>query len=229
VNEPRTQSAFLVLLRRDLVLAARHPSDWLNPLLFFVIAVSLFPLGVGPEPNMLASIAPGVIWVTALLAAMLAQEGIFRSDFEDGALEQLLTSPQPITVLVLAKVLAHWLVTGVPLILLSPVLGVLLSLSADAIWALTLTLALGTPILTLLGAIGAALVVSLKRGSVLLSLLVLPLCIPVLIFATAAVASAAMGLSIEGHLSLLGAGLALALALAPVAIAGALRVTVGGA
>ncbi len=216
-------------MRRDLVLAARHPSDWLNPVLFFILAVSLFPLGVGPEPNLLGGIAPGVIWVAALLSAMLAQEAIFRSDFEDGTLEQFLTSPQPITVLVLAKALAHWLVTGVPLILLSPVLGVLLALSADGIWALTLTLALGTPVLTLLGAIGAALVVSLKRGSVLLSLLVLPLCIPILIFATAAVATAAAGLSIEGHLSLLGAGLALALALAPAAIAGALRVTVGGA
>lgn len=220
---------FIGLLRRDLSLAVRAPSQWVNPLLFFVIAVSLFPLGIGPEPNTLREIAPGVIWVAALLAAMLSQDSLFRADFEDGALEQMLTSPHPTGLIVAAKVLAHWLTTGVPLIVLSPLLAVLMSLSAEGWWALLLTLLLGTPILSLLGAVGAALVVSVKRGGVLLSLLVLPLCIPVLIFATAAVQAAGAGLSIEGQLSLLGALLALTVTLSPLAIAGALRVTGGGA
>ena len=227
--EQRTTSVFVGLLRRDLVLAARYPSQWVNPLLFFLIAVSLFPLGIGPEPNTLREIAAGTIWVAALLAAMLAQDGLFRADFEDGALEQLLTSPKSMLMMVAAKVFAHWLTTGLPLILLSPLLAVLMNLSNAGLWALMITLLLGTPILSLLGAVGAALVVSVKRGGVLLSLLVLPLCIPVLIFATAAVQSAAVGLAIEGQLSLLGALLMLSMTLAPLAIAGALRVTGGGA
>lgn len=220
---------FLGLLRRDLTLAARAPSQWINPLLFFVIAVSLFPLGVGPEPNMLREIAPGVIWVAALLAAMLSQDSLFRADFEDGALEQMLSSAHPLSVIVAAKILSHWLITGLPLIVLSPVLAVLMNLSTQGWWALFFTLLLGTPILSLLGAVGAALVVGVKRGGVLLSLLVLPLCIPVLIFATAAVQTASVGLSVEGQLSLLGALLALCITLSPLAITGALRVTGGGA
>ena len=219
---------FLSLLRRDLTLAARVPSQWLNPLLFFVIAVSLFPLGIGPEPNVLREIAPGVIWVAALLAAMLAQDGLFRADFEDGCLEQMLTSTQSLSAIVAAKVTAHWFITGLPLIILSPLLSVLMGLSMTGWWALFWTLVIGTPILSLLGALGAALVVSVKRGGVLLSLLVLPLCIPVLIFATAAVQAASVGLSIEGQLSFLLALLALTVTLSPIAITGALRVTGGG-
>ena len=227
-REP-SHGVFIGLLQRDLKLAVRAPSQWLNPLLFFVIAVSLFPLGIGPEPNTLREIAPGVIWVAALLAAMLAQDSLFRADFEDGSLEQILTSPHPISMIVAAKVLAHWLITGLPLIILSPVLAILMSLSFKGWWALLLTLLLGTPILSLLGAVGAALVVSIKRGGVLLSLLVLPLCIPVLIFATAAVKTASVGLGIEGQLSLLAALLAFTITLSPIAISGALRATGGGA
>lgn len=221
-------SEFYCVLKRDLLLAYRHPSGWLNPILFFVIVVTLFPLGIGPEPNTLREIAPGVIWAAALLASLLAQDSIFRSDFEDGSLEQILLSPAPLMGLISAKVLAHWMVTGLPLILMSPVLGIMMDLSFDAIGALMITLALGTPILSLLGAIGAALVVNLSRGGILLSLVVLPLCVPVLIFATVAVTVAGSGLSAAGQYSLLGAGLALAVTLAPLAVATGLRVAVGG-
>ncbi len=229
MRKQQTFSIFTGILRRDLKLAVRAPSQWINPLLFFLIAVSLFPLGVGPEQNMLREIAPGVIWVAALLAAMLAQDSLFRADFEDGSLEQMLISSRPMSMIIMAKVLAHWLVTGLPLIVLSPVLSILMGLSLVGWWALLLTLLLGTPILSLLGAVGAALVVSVKRGGVLLSLLVLPLCIPVLIFATAVVQTAGVGLAIEGQVSLLGALLALSVTLSPIAIAGALRVTGGAA
>lgn len=229
MRKQQTFSIFTGILRRDLKLAVRAPSQWINPLLFFLIAVSLFPLGVGPEQNMLREIAPGVIWVAALLAAMLAQDSLFRADFEDGSLEQMLISSRPMSMIIMAKVLAHWLVTGLPLIVLSPVLSILMGLSLAGWWALLLTLLLGTPILSLLGAVGAALVVSVKRGGVLLSLLVLPLCIPVLIFATAVVQTAGVGLAIEGQVSLLGALLALSVTLSPIAIAGALRVTGGAA
>jgi heme exporter protein B len=224
MNEPQLLPAFLKLLRRDLLLAARARTEWLNPLFFFVIVVSLFPLGVGPEPNTLRTMAPGIIWVAALLATMLSLDGLFRSDFLDGALEQMLLSPHPTSVLVLAKVVAHWLLTGLPLILMSPLLGILMHLPNEALPTLMATLALGTPVLSLIGAIGAALTVGLRRGGVLVSLLVLPLYIPVLIFAANAVASAAMGLGIEAQLSLLGALLGFALAFAPLATAAALRV-----
>lgn len=220
-------SAFLGLLRRDLRLGVRRRGELLNPLLFFVLVASLFPLGVGPGPTILATIAPGVIWVAALLATLLSMERLFRSDFEDGALEQLLLSPYPLPLLVLAKVLAHWLVTGLPLLLVSPLLGLLLHLPAEAVRTLPLALLLGTPVLSLVGAIGVALTVGLRRGGVLLTLLVLPLYVPVLIFGTAAVAAAAAGLPVSGQLALLGALLALALSLAPFAAAAALRIGAG--
>ena len=216
--------AFVGVLRRDLQLAIRRRSELLNPLFFFILVVSLFPLGIGPDPGVLALIAPGVIWVAALLATLLGLERLFRSDYEDGSLEQFLLSPQPLTLLVLAKVLAHWLLTGLPLLLISPLLGVLLHLPGSAITVLPLSLLLGSPALSLIGAIGVALTVSLRRGSVLLTLLVLPLYVPVLIFGTSAVAAAAQGLPISGQLALLGAVLALALSLAPVAIAAGLRI-----
>lgn len=217
---------FVVLLRRDLLLGFRHRSELANPLLFFVLVVSLFPLGVGPELDLLRKLAPGVIWVAALLATLLSLDAIFRSDFEDGALEQLLVSARPLPVLVLAKVLAHWLVTGLPLLLIAPLLGVLLALPGGALGALLLTLALGTPVLSLVGAIGVALTVGLRKGGALLSLLVLPLYIPVLIFGANAVATAASGLPITGQLYVLAALLVLALTLAPFAAAAALRISV---
>lgn len=225
MSQTSTFSAFVGVLKRDLRLGFRHRNELLNPILFFILVVSLFPLGVGPSPKILAEIAPGVIWVAALLATLLSMERLFRSDFEDGSLEQLLLSPHPLTVLVLAKVFAHWLTTGLPLLLVSPLLGVLLYLPTDGIKVLPLTLLLGTPILSLVGAIGVGLTVGLRRGGVLLTLLVLPLYVPVLIFGTSAVAAGAMGFAVSGQLALLGAMLALALTLSPLAIAAGLRIT----
>jgi len=218
-------STFYILLKRDLTLAYRHRAELANPLLFFIIVISLFPLGISPESTTLQGIAPGVIWVAALLAAMLSLDSLFRSDFEDGTLEQMALSAHSLPILVLAKVLAHWLVTGLPLILLAPFLGILLFLPENAMLTLIATLALGTPVLSLVGAIGVALTVGLRRGGVLLSLLVLPLYIPVLIFAAGAVNNAAMGFPVVGQLYFLGALLSLSLTLAPFATASALRIS----
>jgi heme exporter protein B len=217
--------AFITVVRRDLLLAMRHRSDILTTLFFFVIAISLFPLGIGPELDILREIAPGVFWVAALLASMLALERLFAIDFADGTLEQLLLTPQPTFILVLAKVLAHWLITGVPLVLLSPLLGLQYDLSLEAIQALMLTLFLGTPSLSLIGAIGAALTLGLRGGGVLVSLLVLPLYIPVLIFGAGAVEATVSGLGGAGHISMLGAILLLSLVMAPLATVAALRVS----
>jgi heme exporter protein B len=219
-------AAFWVLLKRDLMLAFRHRGELANPLLFFLMIVTLFPLGVSPEPALLGRIAPGVIWIAALLAALFSLESLFRSDFDDGALEQMLLSPHPLPVLVLAKVLAHWLVSGLPMLLLAPLLGIFLAMSSSGIAALELTLAVGTPLLSLIGAIGVALTVGLRRGGVLLTLLIMPLYIPVLIFATNAVTAAAAGMPIAGQLYFLASLLVLALSLAPLAIAAALRISV---
>src|SRR5512138_1568196 len=227
MNRVSVATAFRGLLRRDLQIAIRKRSELLNPILFFILVVSLFPLGIGPEPRLLGEIAPGIIWVAALLATLLSMERLFRSDFEDGALEHLLLSPHALSLLALAKVLAHWLVTGLPLILVSPLLGVLLHLPTEAIRVLPLTLLLGTPILSLLGAVGVALTVGLRRGGVLLTLLVLPLYVPVLIFGTAAVVAAGAGLPVTGQLALLGAILVLALTLTPIAAAAGLRISTG--
>ncbi len=220
-------AALLALLRRDLQLAYRHRGEMLNPLIFFVIVVSLFPLGISPESSVLATLAPGVIWIAALLSVLLSLDSVFRSDFEDGSLEQLLLSPYPLTVLLLAKMAAHWLVTGLPLVLAAPVLGVVMHLPAAAIPTLVATLTLGMPVLSLIGAIGMALTVGLRRGGVLLSLLVLPLYVPVLIFGATAVDAAAVGLDVSGHLALLGALLLFAVSLAPLAVAAALRISIG--
>lgn len=217
--------AFTAVLRRDVTLALRRRSDLANPLLFLILVASLFPLGVGPQADLLRAMAAGVVWVAALLATMLSLESLFRSDFEDGSLELLITSPHPLGLLVLAKVLAHWLTAGLPLVLVAPLLGAMLSLPGRAVATLIESLALGTPILSLVGAIGVALTVALRRGGVLLSLLVLPLYVPVLIFGAGAVDAAATGLPVSGELALLGALLVLALALAPIAAAAALRIS----
>ncbi len=217
--------AFTLLLKRDLTLAMRHRAEMINPLLFFVLVTSLFPLGIGADPKLLQAVGPGVIWVAALLAALLSLEGIFRSDFEDGTLEQFLLSSHPVSVLVIAKVLAHWLITGLPLLVISPLLGVLLGLPADAILILLVTLALGTPVLSLIGAVGVALTVGLRKGGMILSLLVLPLYVPLLIFAASAVDTAAAGLPVTAHLSLISALLVLSLSLSPLATAAALRIS----
>lgn len=218
-------SAFIQLIRRDLILALRRRAELANPLLFFVMVIVMFPLGVGAEPNLLARMAPGVVWVAALLAALLSMDAIFRSDFEDGTLEQLLLSAQPLSVLILGKVAAHWLVTGLPLLIVAPLLGVFLGMPGEATGALVLSLALGTPVLSLIGTIGVALTVGLRRGGVILSLLVLPLYVPVLIFGSAMVESAATGLPINGQIYILAAFLLLALSLAPAAAAAALRIS----
>jgi len=217
--------AFYTVVMRDLLLAMRNRSDILTTLFFFIIAISLFPLGVGPELDTLREIAPGVFWVAALLASMLALERLFAIDYADGTLEQMLLTPQPATILVLAKVLAHWLITGVPLVLLSPLLGLQYDLSLEAIQVLMLTLLLGTPSLSLIGSIGAALTLGLRGGGVLVSLLVLPLYIPVLIFGAGAVEATVSGLGGTGHISMLGAIFLLSLVMAPLATVAALRVS----
>jgi heme exporter protein B len=216
---------FFIIVKRDLVLAMRRRTDILTTLFFFIIVVSLFPLGIGPELETLRLIAPGVVWVAALLASMLALERLFAVDFADGSLEQMLLTPQPLSLLVLGKVVAHWLVTGLPLVLMSPVLGLQYDLSAEALKVLVVTLLVGTPALSLIGAIGAALTLGLRGGGVLVSLLVLPLMIPVLIFGAGAVEATVSGLGGEGHLYMLGAILVMALLLAPLAASAALRVS----
>jgi len=218
-------SAFLALLRRDLVIAFRRRSEMVNPLLFFVLVTSLFPLGVGSQPKLLALMAPGVVWVAALLAALLSLDTIFRSDFEDGTLEQLLLSAQPVSVLVIAKVLAHWLITGLPLLLMAPLLGTFLGLPSQAVGTLVLSLLFGTPALSLIGAIGVALTVGLRKGGVILSLLVLPLYVPILIFGAGAVGNAAMGIDATAQMYIMAAFLIFSLTLSPVATAAALRVS----
>jgi heme exporter protein B len=217
--------AVACLLRRDLTVALRRSTDVLTPLVFFIIVVSLFPLGLGPEPAVLRIIGPGVIWVAALLATMLSLNRLFANDFADGTLEQMMLSPHPLTVLVLTKVAAHWALTGLPLVIVSPLLALQMHMPESAIGTLVLSLLLGTPVLSLLGAVGAALTLGLRGGGVLVSLLVLPLYTPVLIFGAGAVAGIIAGIDIEAHFSLLAAFLALALTFAPWAAAAALRVS----
>ena len=218
---------FVATTLRDLRLAFRRPGEMANPLLFFIVTTSLFPLGISPNLEVLAELAPGVVWVCALLATLLALDSLFRTDFEDGTLEQMMIAPVPAPVLILAKVCAHWLVTGAPLLLCAPLIAGSLALPSDAYGALIASLALGTPILSLVGAIGVALTTGLRRGGALLALLVLPLYVPVLIFGAHAVDAAASGLDVTGQLLILAAMLVLALTLAPIAAAAALRITVG--
>jgi heme exporter protein B len=221
-------TAFLEIVRRDLRLAARQGMDNVMVVMFFVLAVVLFPFGVGPEPNVLARISSGVIWVAALLASMLSLERLFQTDYEDGSLELLIMQPVALEVTVLAKVSAHWLTTGLPLIVAAPLLAVLMNMAAEGFGILVLTLALGTPALSLIGAIGAALILGARRGGVLLSLLILPLYIPVLIFGTSAVEAALAGLPWRAHVLILSG---LLVGLAPLAVwasAAALRQALRG-
>jgi heme exporter protein B len=215
----------MLVIRRDLILAMRRRADVLTTLVFFVMVVSLFPLGVGPELGMLRKMAPGVLWVAALLASMLSLGRLFSADYLDGTLEQMMLAPQSLSMLVLGKMVAHWMVSGLPLVLMAPVLGLQFDMSVQALGVLIIGLLLGTPILSMMGAIGAALTLGLRGGGVLLSLLVLPLCIPVLIFGAGAVDAVSSGLSIASHLSLLGALLVLALVFTPWVTAQALRIS----
>ena len=212
------------VVARDLRLALRRRADIVSALFFFVIVVSLFPLGVGPEPALLRQLAPGVLWVAALLATMLSLPRLFADDHRDGTLEQLALAPQPLALIVLGKVLAHWLVSGLPLALLAPLLGLQFDLSNDALWVLTGSLLIGTPALSGIGAIGAALTLGVRGGGVLLSLLVLPLYIPVLIFGAGAVDATVTGLGAQAHLSLLAALTLAGVFFAPWPTAAALRI-----
>jgi heme exporter protein B len=216
---------FIALALRDFRLAWRRPVDVWLPVVFFVVTASLFPLGVGPEPQTLRTMGAGVVWVCALLSTMLALNNLFASDYVDGSLEQMLLSGRSMVMFASAKALVHWVLTGLPLIIMGPVLGLLFDMSAAAVTTLTLTLLLGTPILSLLGSLGAALTVGLRSGGALLLLLVLPLCIPVLIFGAGAVSAVDSGQPASGHLSLLGALLLLTLVGAPPAAAAALRIS----
>lgn len=216
---------FFSVIRRDLLLALKQKSDIVQTLFFFAVVVTLVPLGVGAETNLLRSMAPGVVWVAALLAALLSLPRLFAHDWADGTLEQMLISAEPLTVIVLAKVSAHWLVTGVPMTVFSLVFGVMFDLPLEETWILTAALALGTPVLSLVGAIGAALTLGLRAGSVLTSLLVLPLYIPVLVFGAGAAVQVAMSVSPAAYLMVTGALTLFALAAAPFAVAAALRIS----
>jgi heme exporter protein B len=218
-------SIFMAMVRREVALGMRQKGEVLTPLFFFVIVASLFPLGVGSESALLLRMAPGVLWVGALLAAMLSLQRLFAADYADGSLEQLVLAPVPLTLLVQAKVVAHFLLSGLPLVLIAPVLGLQFGLDARGLGVLTLSLLLGTPTLSLIGAIGAALTLGVRGAGVLLSLLTLPLYIPVLIFGAGAVEADAAGLGIGGHFSLLGALLLLSAFFAPLAITTALRIS----
>jgi heme exporter protein B len=226
--QPSIFTGFCATVKRDFTIAIRHKGEMANPLMFFLMVITMLPLGIGPEVAVLGMIAPGMIWVVALLATLLSLDGLFRSDFEDGTLEQLLISPQPLYFQVLAKVLVHWLITGLPLTMVAPVLGVMLSLPEAGYLPLMASLFLGTACLSLIGSIGAALTVALRKGGLLLSLIILPLYVPILIFGASAVSSAIAGFEIYGQLAILGAFWAAAVVLAPMAAAGALRISVNG-
>ncbi len=217
---------FLVIVRRDVILAMRRRTDVMTTLFFFVIVTSLFPLGVGTEKEILRQLGPGVVWVAALLASMLALERLFEGDYQDGSLEQMLLTPQPLSVLVMGKVTAHWLLTGLPLVLVAPLIGLQYHLPDTALSTMMLSLLIGTPVLSLIGAIGAALTIGLRGGGILLSLLVLPLYIPVLIYGSGAVTVSAIDpADVQPYLSLLIAFLLLSLVFSPLASAAALRIS----
>lgn len=215
---------FLTILRRDLTLSMRRKSDLAQVIFFFAVVVTLVPLGVGAETNILRSIAPGVVWVAALLAALLSLPRMFATDHEDGTLEQMLVAAEPLPVIVIAKVAAHWLVTGVPMTIFATLFGVMFDLSLDVTLVMVASLALGTPVLSLIGGVGAALTLGLRAGGVLTSLLVLPLYIPVLIFGAGAAQAVAVAMSPASHFMIIGGLALLTLALAPIAVSAALRI-----
>jgi heme exporter protein B len=219
-------NAFFAIIHRDLLLVMRRKSEVLTALFFFVVVTSLFPLGIGADGALLRKIAPGVLWVAALLSTLLGLQRMFAADYLDGALEQLILTPQSLVLLVSGKIAAHWLVSGLPLVLLAPIIGIQFDLDASSLYVLMASLLLGTPVLSLLGSIGAALTLGVRGGSVLISLLILPLYIPVLIFGAGAVYANSVGLDITGHFSLLGALLILALAFVPWVSAAALKIAI---
>ena len=226
MNNPGLTQAFVGVVRRDLLLAIRRRSDVATTLIFFVIVTTMFPLGIGPAASVLRTIAPGIIWVAALLSSMLSLQRLFMSDYTDGLLDQMVLSPHPLAVLVGGKIVAHWIIAGLPIALLSPLIGLQFGLGPSSIAVLVGTLFLGTPTLSLLGSIGAALTLGIRGGGALTALLVLPLFIPVLIFGAGAVEAYESGLGIEGNFSLLAAGLLFGAVLAPLATAAAIRIAV---
>lgn len=221
-----TFAAFKLTLTRDLLIAFKRKNDILNPFMFFVIVVSLFPLAISPEPSKLAEISAGVVWIAVLLSAMLSMDSLFRADFEDGSLEILLLSPHPLFFLVLAKNLSHWLISGLPVVLASPLLGYMLNLPSASYTTLFLSLLIGTPTLSLIGSIAVALTVGLGSRGLILAVITLPFSVPVLIFGTLAVQASATGLPAGGYLALMLALLAGSLSLAPLTSAAALRISV---
>lgn len=224
MKQAAINEVFLAVVKRDLLLTVRHPGEAINPLLFFLMVVSMVPLGLSPNPQTLSLVAPGILWVMALLASLLSVDGLFQKDYHEGVLEQMIISPQPLAVIVLAKVLAHWLATGLPLTLTAPLLGMMLSLPVAGFLPLLIGLSMGTALFSLIGAIGSSLTVALRKGGLLLSLLVMPLYVPVLIFGAASVQRTIDGFSASGPLALLGAMLALAIILAPFAASAGLKV-----
>jgi len=226
MTESGMTQAFLGVVWRDLLLAIRRRSDVVTSLMFFIIVTSLFPLGIGPDPGILQTMAPGVIWVAALLSSMLSLQRLFASDYADGVLDQMVLSPHPLAVMAGGKVVAHWIIAGLPIVLLSPLIALQFGLSRSSISVLVVTLFLGTPTLSLVGSIGSALTLGVRGGGPLMALLVLPLFVPILIFGAGAVVANESGLGIEANVSLLAAGLLLGATLAPLATAAALRIAV---
>ena len=225
-NSTPTSAAFLSTLKRDLLIACRRKNDVVNPFMFFFIVVSLFPIAISPDADKLGEIAAGVLWIAALLAGMLSMDSLFRADYEDGSLEQLLLSPHPLYFMVLAKNISHWLVSGLPVVLVSPLLAYMLNLPAESYMTLFLTLLLGTPVLSLLGSIGVALTVGLGSRGLILAVITLPMNVPVLITGTLAVQQTLNGATLAFYLAILGAMLLASIALAPLASAAALRISV---
>ena len=225
-DQVTTIDAFLATLKRDLLVAYKRKNDIFNPFMFFLIVCSLFPIGISPDPARLGEIASGVLWISALLASLLAMDSLYRNDFEDGSLEQLLISPHPLYFLVLAKNLAHWLVSGLPVVIISPVVAYMLSLPGNAYGVMFLTLLIGTPILSLLGSIGVALTVGLGSRGLILAVITLPMSVPVLIAGTLTVQEVLNGASLSGYVAVLGAMFVGSFTLAPLASATALRISV---
>ncbi|MEQ8314705.1 MAG: heme exporter protein CcmB [Gammaproteobacteria bacterium] len=218
--------AFSATLKRDLLVAYKRKNDLMNPFMFFIIVATLFPIAISPDPEQLSMVSAGALWIAALLASLLAMDNLFRSDYEDGSLEQLLLSPQPLYFMVLAKNLSHWLVSGLPVVLVSPLIAYMLNLPDDSYWALFLGLLIGTPVLSLLGSIGVALTVGLGSRGLILAVITLPMSVPVLIAGTLAVQETQNGASLAGYLAIMGAMLLAAISLAPLASAAALRISV---
>ncbi len=221
-----TAAAFTATLKRDLLIAYKRKHDVVNPFMFFLIVATLFPIGISPDPQRLGDIAAGVLWISALLAAMLSMDSLYRADFEDGSLEQLLLSPHPLYFMVLAKNIAHWLVSGLPVVLVSPLIAYMLNLPEESYFAVFITLLLGTPVLSLLGSIGVALTVGLGSRGLILAVITLPMSVPVLIAGTMAVQQTLNGASLSGYIAIIGAMLLASLSLAPLASAAALRISI---